>query len=120
MYVCVCVCVRVSLCLCVYLLIPSDMALTTYVPTRVSYNVSHIRPGLHEFYAPRPCVAVCCVCCSVLQCAAVCCSVMQCVAVCVPRARSMKFSVLQSAAVDAGSQCCNVLLQCVAVSCRVL
>jgi len=102
-------------CVSLYLQIPSDMAVKTYVLTRVSYNVSHIRPGLHEFLAPRPCVAVCC---SVLQCVAVCCSVLQCDAVCVPRARSMKFSVLQSAAVDAGSRCCSVL-QGVVVCCLV-
>ena len=57
------------------------------------------------------CVAVCYMCCNVLQwhdalmCVAVCCSVLQCVAVC--------YSVLQCVAV-----CCSVL-QCVAMCCSV-
>ena len=51
-------------------------------------------------------LALCFVCCSVLQCVAVRCSVLQCVAVCC--------SVLQCSVLQCVAVCCSVL-QCVAV-----
>ena len=98
------------------------------VAVRTNTGCSQFSPpfsGMMHFVAVCCCVllrvAVCCSCCSVLQCLAVCCSVLQCVAVscsvCSVLLRvAVCCSVLQCLAV-----CCSVcsMLQCVAVRCSV-
>jgi len=101
--------------------------------------------GPRNFHSTTRCVYICvlqcvAVCCCVWQCVAVCCSVLQCVAVCcgvlqLARWTTSKFveswifhsattcvymCVLQCVAVFGSVLQCDSLLQCVAVSCRVL
>jgi len=65
-----------------------------------------IHQNIYDMY-----VAVCCSCCSVLQCVTVCCSVLQCVAVCCIVLQCVAVCCIVSHRV---AVCCSVL-QCVAV-----